>query len=109
MEDGFKENAACEGFEIKRIFFSLSYSQGDYASFEGQINVAEWMLAKGYDETYPALYLAVRDYGEYASVTDRSRGSARVNYEGNCAGNTHATGIFKHLDDETWDELVYEQ
>jgi hypothetical protein len=110
MEDGFKEDAACEGVEIKRIYFSLSYSQGDYASFEGQINVAEWMLAKGYDETYPALYLAVKDYGEYASVTDRSRGSwPRVNYDGNCAGNTHATGIFKHLDDETWDELVYEQ
>jgi len=110
MEDGFKENAACEGIEIKRIYFSLSYSQGDYASFEGQINVAEWMLAKGYDETYPALYLAVKDYGEYASVTDRSRGSwPRVSYDGNCAGNTHATGIFKHLDDEAWDELVYEQ
>jgi hypothetical protein len=110
MEDGFKEDAACEGVEIKRIYFSLSYSQGDYASFEGQINVAEWMLAKGYDETYPALYLAVKDYGEYASVTDRSRGSwPRVNYDGNCTGNTHATGIFKHLDDETWDELVYEQ
>jgi hypothetical protein len=110
MEDGFKADAALEGIEVGRIYFNLSYSQEDYASFEGQINVAEWMLAKGYDETYPALYLAVKDYGEYASVSDRSRGGwARVSFDGNVAGNTHATGIFKHLDDEAWDELVYEQ
>jgi len=110
MEENFKSDTAAKGFDVDRILFSLSYSQGDYASFEGRINVAEWMAAKKYDETYPALYLAVKDYGEHAQVTDRSRGSwPRVNYEGNCAGNTHATGIFKHLDDEAWDELVYEQ
>jgi hypothetical protein len=110
MEDGFKADAALEGIEVGQIYFSLSYSQGDYASFEGQINVAEWMLAKGYDETYPALYLAVKDYGEYASVSDRSRGSwARVSFDGNVAGNTDPAGIFKHLDREAWDELVYEQ
>ena len=111
MEECFKNDAAAEGISVERIYFSLSYSQGDYASFEGQINAAEWMQAKGYDETYPALYLAVIDYGEYASVSDRTNrgGWPRVSYEGTCVGNTHATGIFKHLDDEAWDELVCEQ
>lgn len=111
MEECFKNDAASEGITVERIYFNLSYSQGDYASFEGQINVAEWMEAKGYDETYPALYLAIKDYGEYASVSDRtSRGGwPRVNFDGTCVGNTHAAGIFKHLDDEAWDELVGDQ
>lgn len=109
-EEGFKPDASAMGVDVTRICFNLSYGQGDYASFEGQIHVAEWMEAKGYDETYPALYLSVNDYGEHATVSDRSgRGSARVSFDGNCAGNTHAAGVFKYLDDETWDELVYEQ
>ena len=111
MEERFKNDAAAEGITVERIYFSLSYSQGDYASFEGQINVAEWMEAKGYDETYPALYLAVKDYGEYASVSDRtSRGGwPRVTFDGTCVGNTEPAGIFAGLENEDWDELVCEQ
>lgn len=109
VEEFFKTDTADKGFEVERIYFNISYSQGDYATFEGRINVAEWMAAKKYDETYPALYLAVKDYGEYAVVSDRHRGHARVNFDGNCIGNTHAAGVFKHLDDEAWDELVEEQ
>jgi hypothetical protein len=110
-EECFKNDAAAEGITVERIYFSLSYSQGDYASFEGQINVAEWMDAKGYDETYPALYLAVKDYGEYASVSDRTNrgGWPRVNFEGNVVGNTYAAGIFAGLEPEAWDSLVEDQ
>jgi len=111
MEETFKTDASNEGIDVQRIYFSLSYSQGDYASFEGQINVAEWMEAKGYDETYPALYLAVKDYGEYASVSDRTNrgGWPRVNLDGNVVGNTNPEGIFAGLDQDAWDALVYEQ
>lgn len=110
MEENFKTDMANKGVSVSRIYFSLSYSQGDYASFEGSISVDEWMAHKGYDETYPALYLAALDYGEWATVSDRSRGSwPRVNLDGNLAGNTDATGIFTGLDREAWDELVYEQ
>lgn len=109
-EEHFKSRMQAKGYDVTRIFFSISYSQGDYASFEGSINVAEWMLTKGYDETYPALFLAVKDYGEYASVNNRHRGSwPSVSFDGNCVGNTYAAGVFKHLDDEAWDELVDEQ
>ena len=110
LEEQLKEKLAPAGVRVDKVWFSLSYSQGDYASFEGQINVAEWMLAKGYDETYPALYMAAVDYCEYASVSDRTRGSwPRVNLDSNMVGNTDPAGIFKHLDCEAWDELVYEQ
>jgi hypothetical protein len=110
MEGNFKGDMADKGVIVSHIYFNLSYSQGDYASFEGSISVDEWMVHKGYDETYPALYLAAKDYCEFAHVADRSRGSwPRVNLEGNLAGNTDPSGIFKHLDREAWDELVYEQ
>jgi len=111
IEENFKTDMADKGFIVSHIFFSLSYSQGDYASFEGSIGVDEWMVCKGYDVTYPALYLAAKDYCEFAQVSTRThRGSwPRVNLEGNLVGNTDPTGIFKHLDREAWDELVYEQ
>lgn len=110
MEENFKSDMADKGVSVSRVYFSLSYSQGDYASFEGSISVDEWMVHKGYDEAYPALYLAAVDYGEWATVSDRSRGSwPRVNLDGTLAGNTDPTGIFAGLDREAWDELVYEQ
>lgn len=116
IEECFKNDVAPEGVTVERIYFSLAYSQGDYASFEGQINVAEWMESnkdgdQTYAEKYPALYLAVMDYGEYASVSDRtSRGGwPRVNFDGTCVGNTEPAGIFVGLENEDWDELVCEQ
>ena len=109
-EEQLKERLAPAGVLIDRIYFSLSYSQGDYASFEGSISVDEWMVHKGYDNTYPALYLAALDYGEFAKVSDRSRGGwPRVNLDGYIVGNTYPSGIFKDLDPEAWDELIEEQ
>lgn len=110
MQDRLKEKLANRGYEVRRIYFSISYSQGDYAAFEGDIHVAEWMLAKGYDQTYPALFLAAKDYGEHASVSTRGRnGSARVSFDGNIVGNTYPAGVFSALEQDAWDELVEEQ
>jgi hypothetical protein len=98
-----------------KLHFSLSYSQGDYATFEGHIDVHKWMdVAKDGDQTYaekyPALRLAIEDYGDYASVTTYNRNCvARVNLNGECVGNTYAAGIFAGLEPEAWDELVEEQ
>lgn len=109
-EENFKNAMGDKGVIVSRIHFNLSYGQGDYASFEGSISVDEWMVHKGYDETYPALYLAAVDYGEFARVSDRSRGGwPRVNLDGYIVGNTYPTGIFKDLDPEAWDELIEEQ
>lgn len=110
-EEQLKERLAPAGVLIDRIYFSLSYSQGDYASFEGSISVDEWMVHKGYDETYPALYLAALDYCEFARVSERSSrgGWPRVALDGYIVGNTPPAGIFKDLDPEAWDELIEEQ
>ena len=114
-EERLRETLAPAGVRVTRILFSLSYSQGDYATFEGRINIDMWMEAtkdgdQTYAEKYPAVHLAVRDYGDYASATTYNRScGARVNFDGNVIGNTYPTGIFAGLEQEAWDDLVEEQ
>ncbi len=116
IEDQFKATVADAGVTITEVAFNIAHSQGDYARFTGSIQVDEWMdvCMKGdqtYAEKYPALRLAVEDYGEYAKV-ERGyyrRDTAKVNLEGNLIGNTYPTGIFANLDREAWDALVEEQ
>jgi hypothetical protein len=108
VQEGLKADCAEYGVTVESIEFNLGYSQSDYAAFNGQIDVAEWMQAEGYDVEYPALYVAMGDYREYASITT-SRGHTRVNLEYGVVGNTYPAGIFKHLDREAWDELITEQ
>jgi hypothetical protein len=108
--EGFTEDVRSFGVIVgpNDVHFLLGYSQSDYAAFTGRIDIAEYMRAKGWDEIYPALYLAVGDSGDYATVSDR-RSSARVYYDGACIGNTCPAGVFQNLDQETWDVLVEEQ
>jgi hypothetical protein len=115
IEERLKEKLEPAGVSNIKLHFSLSYSQGDYATFEGRIDVHKWMdVTKAgeltYAEKYPALRLAIEDYGDYASVTTYNRSCvARVNLDGGCIGNTYAAGIFAGLEAEAWDELVEEQ
>lgn len=114
-EEQQKERLSSAGVTVERVEFSLSYSQGDYATFTGRIMVWEWMEAtkdgdQTYAEKYPALFLAAQDYGDWASVnTWNRRCSARVTYDAHLVGNTYPEGVFKGLDQEAWDELVEEQ
>jgi hypothetical protein len=115
MEERLKEKLEPAGVRNIKLLFSLSYSQSDYATFEGSIDVHKWMdVTKDgeltYAEKYPALRLAMEDYGDYASVTTYNRScGARVNLDGGCIGNTYPAGIFAGLESEAWDELVEEQ
>lgn len=114
-EESLKERLAPAGVRIDRILFSLSYSQGDYASFEGRIDLDMWMEHtmdgdQTYAQKYPALHLAAREYGDSASVSSRNRGwGGSVNYNADCLGNTYPSGVFSALEQEAWDELVEEQ
>lgn len=113
-EESLKERLAPAGVNVECLAFSLSYSQGDYAAFDGHIYVAKWMEAikdgdQTYAEKYPALYLAMLDFGDYATVGSGRYSSARVNYDGNMIGNTYPSGVFSALEQEAWDELVEEQ
>jgi hypothetical protein len=115
MEERLREKLEPAGVRDIKLLFSLSYSQGDYATFEGRIDVHKWMdVTKDGDQTYaekyPALRLAMEDYGDYASVTTYNRScGARVNLDGGCIGNTYPANIFAGLEQEAWDELVEAQ
>jgi hypothetical protein len=106
---------AAEGADVDKIYFSVSYSQGDYASFEGTIDVSEWMKHnkdgdQTYAEKYPALFLAVCDYGGHSTVSSGWRDSwPSVSWDDACVGNTPPAGIFAMLDSDAWDELVADQ
>jgi hypothetical protein len=109
VQEGLKADCDGYGITVETIGFNLGYSQSDYAAFNGRIDVTLWMQAEGYDVEYPALYVAMEDYREYASISTSHRGHSRVNMEYGVVGNTYPSGIFKHLDREAWDELVEEQ
>ena len=116
IEDRFKEDMDAEGVYVKRIQFLLSYSQGDYATFAGRINVAQWMESTKcdaeltYAQKYLALYLAELDYGAYANVSPNHRGgNASVSYDAYVIGNTFPEGVFSALDQDAWDALVADQ
>jgi hypothetical protein len=120
IEERLKEQLEPAGVHDIKLHFRLSYSQGDYATFEGRIDVHKWMdVTKDgpdtedtptYAEKYPALRLAMEDYGDYASVTTYHRScGARVSMDGGCVGNTYASGIFAGLESDAWDELIADQ
>lgn len=114
-KDNLKQTLEPAGVHDIETEFRLSYSQGDYATFTGHIWVHEWMDAikdgdQTYAEKYPALRLAVEDYGDLARVTTSHRScGARVNYDGVCVGNTYPSGIFSGLDSDAWDSLIEAQ
>jgi hypothetical protein len=120
MEERLKEKLEPAGVRDIKLYFRLSYGQGDFATFVGSIDVHKWMdVTKDgpdtedtltYAEKYPALRMAMEDYGDSASVTTYNRDCvARVSMDGGCIGNTYAAGIFAGLDADAWDALVEEQ
>lgn len=115
IESNLKEELAPFGVTTLRLHFSLGYSQSDYATFSGTIHVAEWMAAakdgdQTYAEKYPAMYLDALDDGYHASISAHHRGGwGTVVCHDHSTGNTYPSGIFQHLDQESWDALVEEQ
>lgn len=108
----FVETAAAAGVEVnpKDIEFSISYSQGDGATFAASVDFAPWMEKHGYAEKYVALYQDALEYGAHCSVRKVWRGgwSMSANLEFS-PGNCVPSGVFKDLPQEAWDALVEEQ
>lgn len=96
-------------FTMGEPFYSLSYSQGDYASFNGWMYLDVFMKQHGFDVKYPALYIDVEQWRGRLHV-DRGgrRSSADISFNYS-TGNTFPAGVFKDLDEATWDALVEQQ
>lgn len=97
--------------EAKDIEWSGFWSQGDGLGFSGYMRADEFMEQQGYHETHHALWLDVQDYGgllETARLGRRGNYITHVDFNYS-PGNCYPQGVFKHLDQTAWDELVEEQ
>jgi len=105
-----------KGIDIEHLHYSISFSQGDYASFTGRVFLAEWMEAvrvspdgPTYAERYPALYLACSEDGSYFAVHgEDSRRGWRCDWN-ECWAGVGPCGIFANMPEDDWDQLVEEQ
>jgi len=114
IEQNFTDEMAAHGVQVDRIAFSGFYSQGSYASFDGKVVVHKWMATEIYDggqtyaEAFPALYLAAEQYGSAMLMTTTHRGNTNFHFDAGL-DDTTPTGIFQHLDEDAWRELVEQQ
>jgi hypothetical protein len=114
VEQNFTDEMAAHGVQVDRIAFNGFYSQGSYACFDGKINVHKWMATEIYDdgqtyaEAFPALYLAAEQGRSALFVSTSYRGNASLSFETGF-DQTQPTGIFQHLDEDGWHELVVQQ
>ena len=114
VEQEFTDRMAAVGVRVERIYFSLSYSQGDHAGFVGRVDISMWMHHNKYDkdqtyaEAFPALYLATVQDGSYVVVAAGRRSRPETDYHSHVE-NTDPEGIFQHLDGDAWEELVTDQ
>lgn len=105
-----------KGIDIQQLHYSISFSQGDYASFSGRVFLAEWMQAvrtcpdgPTYAERYPALFLACADDGTYINISgEDDRRGWRASWNEGWSG-VGPSGIFANMPEEDWDALVEEQ
>lgn len=115
-KDKFQNEYKLKGIEIEDLHYSISFSQGDYASFSGRVYLSDWMRAvqtcrdgPTYAERYPALFLACDADGTYVNITGEDRRSGwRTDWHEGWL-NVGPQGIFANMGEEDWDELVLEQ
>lgn len=110
IEENFKADMAVLGCGVDSIEFSLSYSQGDGAAFNGSVDMARFLEHQGLKEKYLPLWYDFKECGAYARVrSGNSRSNyVRVNLD-HYPGSTYPAGVFSLLSQEAWDELTAEQ
>lgn len=116
VQEKYTEMYKPKGIEIEQLHYSISFSQGDYASFSGRVFLAEWMAAvqtcpdgPTYAERYPALYLACEADGSYIVVHgEEERRGWRADWNESWTG-VGPCGIFANMPEEDWEALVSEQ
>ena len=77
LEDVWKERLEAKGFSDIKFYFSLGYSQSDFASIQGNINIAKYLEAIDDIVSFPEIYEAAQDgnissahIGEYGKIDE---------------------------------------
>jgi hypothetical protein len=104
VEENFVSYMKAFGVAVTCIYFD-SYPW--HAKFDGRVDVKEWMQRLTLDEKYPALALAVEQDGSYVVVCHGRFGNTFDLYEH--VANTSPLGVFKHLEESAWEELLEAQ
>jgi hypothetical protein len=91
--------------DVDNVWFSLAYSQGDYASFEGSAKLIHFMEALEIADDYPVLAAAAKASGSWITFTAKKNNvTTEVEHP-----NAFPSGLFQHLPTKDWDELVSAQ
>lgn len=98
------------GIHVQEFRWAGFYSQGDGAAFTGTMPFAKFLELDGHADKYLALHLAAKSSSCEINIESgyRSRLTMRVNIEPP-VGTSYPTGVFVHLPELAWDELVDEQ
>jgi len=109
--DNFRDRCArLYDLQVGKIWFSGFYSQGDSAGFEGFMQFSKFMSLKKFDEKYPALYVHVSGLHTEVSPIASSRGAHIRGADVSLTSwTTYPTGVFAHLPEDAWDELITAQ
>lgn len=107
VEEMFTEDAANLGVTVKGIEFSLSYSQGDHAGFNGGVDLFQFMQYMGLDQEYPLMAQAIKDDGSYIVVKVGRYGNQYELRE--ATYDTEPSGVFEGLNEETWHDVLEAQ
>lgn len=115
-KDRFQNEYKLKGVDIEELHYSISFSQGDYASFTGRVYLSDWMRAvrtcpdgPTFAERYPALFLACDADGTYVNISgENDRRGWRLDWHEGWL-SVGPQGIFASMDEEDWDELVEDQ
>jgi hypothetical protein len=107
--EDFKAKCRALGIAVDDITFNGFYTQGSSAAFCGTVDVGAYMEQHNLTESYPALYLAVKDDGSYVRISTSHRGNMSSDGGNECANQTAPSGVFSDLPQEDWEELVEEQ
>ena len=102
VKECFKERMKEFGLDVYKIAFSLSYSQGDYATFEGYIAIDELL-----EKLYPEQIVLIQEFRDWGCepVDYRRSGTPYIDLRW-CPGNTYPSGLFKDLDQDAWSALT---
>jgi len=97
----FIERAAKQGFEVeaKNVYFSVSSSQGDGASFTGGVDVEKFLLAHKGGNEFRGILNAMREFGGGVQIV---RNSTHYAHHNTCGFGIN--DIETAIRDYTWDD-----
>ena len=104
-----KQRWAAFGVRVNDVQWSGFHSQGDGLAAGGRVRIHEWMEFKKLDEVYPALYLEFKEYGAHVTLSCKFRNNWTTSDMDWTPGNVEPCGVFQHLSQTDWEELVEEQ